>query len=290
MTLTIAVTGGNGFIGKTLVKNLIKNDLNVISLQRSKNIPAELIEVRQLNLSSIDSITETLLEGIDILVHMAAIVHNSSAKADSYDKLNFEATKKLFELSVKVSVQKFIFISSVGVYGLNCYKSPIDINFPTNPKSDYAKSKLKSEVNLLSMYQGDIKVSIFRLPLVYGNGSRGNYSFLEKISKTKIPLPFGATNNKRSLVSVEQVTKVLLDAIKNQDLYLGLNLIAEEHPTSTKEIIVKLRNEYGMSPNLFPIPKIFMKLFLTIIGKNKVYEQLYENLVFNSSIDMSKYH
>ena len=127
------------------------------------------------------------------------------------------------------------------------------------------------------------------MPLVIGENAPGNYGFLENISKTNLPLPFSLAKNKRSVISVDVVANVILEATQSLSAFEGLHLLAESPPVSTRELIVGLRNNYGKSPNLFPIPKLIMKLILSAIGKRKIYEQLYEDLVFATSVNLSNF-
>ena len=86
----------------------------------------------------------------------------------------------------------------------------------------------------------------------------------------------------------------MLNTIRRKSLYLdnhlGINLLGNEKPISTKELIISLREENGLKPNLIPIPKALMKFCLSAIGKKKVYEQLYKDLVFISSIEKKYYN
>ena len=67
-----------------------------------------------------------------------------------YLKSNYKATKFLVDQCIKYKVKKFIYLSTISVYGLTSSKSKININFPVNPITNYAKSKLLSENYLLS--------------------------------------------------------------------------------------------------------------------------------------------
>ena len=160
MTLTIALTGGTGFIGKKIIKDLLNENFNVISLQRVITVEKK-IKTRYIDLLSTKTITNKLLSDVDIIIHIAALVHNSKIKAELYETINYEATKKLFNVSKSLRLKKFIFISTVSVYGLQSYKEHIDINFPTNPLTEYAKSKLKSENFLVSSLTKDLKLSLW---------------------------------------------------------------------------------------------------------------------------------
>lgn len=289
MTLTVGVTGGTGFIGRRIIQCLMNEGVHVISLQRSSKATCG-TPVRRLDLSSMGRINEELLKGIDVIVHTAALVHAVSAEESQHKLLNSDATIQLFNLARAVGVKKFIFISTVGVYGVSSHSLPLDLKTHINPQTLYAKAKRTAEIQLLKKIYPNIAVSVFRLPLVTGENAPGNYGLLEKISKSKLPLPFGITENKRSVVSVDLVAKVIVDSAKNIQLYNGLHLLSKEPPVSTKDLIVQLRHHYAMPINLLPVPKLIMKCLLTLLGKKKMYEQLYEDLVFKSSIDTQKYH
>ena len=287
--IVVGVTGANGFIGRNLVKKLRKQGFRVISLQRI--IPSSSkYEARVFDLCKLETINEELLYGIDILIHTAALVHKPQADKKFYKTMNFEATKKLYQLSADLNIKKFIFLSTVGVYGKTSYSSPIDINFPVSPKSEYGVSKLDSENYLLQKARDNEqklspKISILRLPLVHGKNAPGNFGLLEKLSKLKFPLPFGCANNQRTIVSVETVVDTTTQFCLNLNNNLGINLLGNDNPISTKQLILCLREENGLKPNLFPVPKLFMKILFSVIGKRKIYEQLFEDLVFINSIN-----
>jgi nucleoside-diphosphate-sugar epimerase len=279
---TVAVTGGNGFIGKKLIEQLQAQGHKVISLQRSSELLAE-TEKRYFDLSDISSINRDILVDVDVVIHAAALVHNPKADYNSYDSHNFQATKSLFSACVDCKIEKFIFLSTVGVYGLYSSSKKINIETKTSPISPYAEAKLKSEKFLLA---SDVatKVSIIRLPLVYGKNAPGNFGALEKIALSKVPLPFLNVNNKRSMVDISKLVKILAIAVEYKDRYLRLQLLCDEKSFSTQEIIKKIRLENGINPLLFPLPKNLFKVLLNAAGKKKIYEQLFEDLEFESTI------
>jgi nucleoside-diphosphate-sugar epimerase len=288
MTLTVGITGGTGFLGKYIIRSLIKKNINIISLQRSlkKN---EATSTRYFDLSDPSTLNEKLLRGIDVIIHTAALVHDKLAEESKHLSLNITATSKLFNLSKTVGVRKFIFISTVGVYGLNSSPSIISRYTEINPLTPYAKAKSSSEKELLGDKSSRIVVSVFRLPLVILKNAPGNYGLLDKISKTRLPLPFGLTDNKRSVISGTVAAQVIAKAAQDLDTFNGLHLICESIPVSTKELVVNLRKANLMPSNLLPVPKIIMKLLLYALRKKNIYEKLYEDLVFTSSINVEKY-
>ena len=210
-------------------------------------------------------------------------MHNAKAGHELHNSNNFEATKSLFNVCVDCEIEKFIFLSTVGVYGLFSSTKTINVNSNTAPISPYGESKLKSEQFLLAS-DVSTKISIIRLPLVYGKGAPGNFGALEKIALSKIPLPFLNVNNKRSMVNVYRLAETLVSIVECKDKYLGLQLLCEEKSFSTKDVIIKIRVENGMTPLLFPFPKKLLKFVLRVLGKDIIYKQLFEDLEFESTI------
>ena len=283
--IVVGVTGGNGFLGRKIVKFLDNSGIEVVSLQRCQKKISK-VQTRLFDLSDFSSISKELTSNLDIIIHTAALVHNTDADYKSHQKLNFEATKRLYKISQNSGVKKFIFLSTVGVYGLSSFKEILDVSSSVSPKTPYATAKLDTEKFLLSQKNQNTRISIIRLPLVYGENAPGNYGALEKLSKINIPLPFGGIKNKRSMISVDNVAKVLFDACKNLEKHNGLHLLVEPIPISTTNLLSNLRQRNISTIRLFPVPKFIFKFLLVLVGKRKIYEQLFENLIFKSSIDI----
>jgi nucleoside-diphosphate-sugar epimerase len=282
--MKVGITGGNGFIGKKIILELLEKHMHIISMQRSsQNIDG--VEIRNFDLSNISDKTKDIFSDIDVVIHTAALVHNRSANRKSHQKINFDATIKLVEICKSVGVQYFIFLSTVGVYGVSSSVEKISLKNKVNPISEYAKSKLDVE-NILLSNNSQMQVSILRLPLVYGDAAKGNFRLLEKIADTPIPLPFLNIKNKRSMVSVENVAKIIGVMVRNKNKYLGLHLLAEKKSFSTEEIIKTIKINKERRLLLFPVPTLVMKFIMNMLGQKKLYQQLFEDLEFKSSIDL----
>ena len=282
--MKVGITGGNSFIGKKIILELLEKHMHIISMQRSsQNIDG--VEIRNFNLSNISDKTKEIFSDIDVVIHTAASVHNRFTSRKSHQKINVDATIKLVEICKSVGVQYFIFLSTVGVYGVSSSVEKISLKNKVNPISEYAKSKLNVE-NILLSNNSPMQVSILRLPLVYGEAAKGNFRLLEKIADTPIPLPFLNIKNKRSMVSVENVAKIIGVMVRNKNKYLGLHLLAEKKSFSTEELIKAIRINKERRLLLFPVPKLVMKFILNMLGQKKLYQQLFEDLEFKSSIDL----
>ncbi len=282
MSFKVAVTGGSGFIGRAIITALLKENIEVLSLQRSKNNFSN-IDIVSFELRNVENLSIHTFSNIDVVVHAAALVHQRSASEEDHTKLNFDSTKKIFEICENAGIKKFIYLSTVGVYGINSSKDRISISSPVSPNSFYARAKLMSEDYLLNL-NSNVDIVVLRLPLVYGRNSPGNFGILEKFANLNIPLPFKNVKNKRSMIRVDKLATVIAELASNKRSHLGLHLLAEKKSYSTEQIITSLKEENSKPLLLFSIPIPFIKFLLVFLGKRKLFEQIFGDLEFISTI------
>ena len=97
--------------------------------------------------------------------------------------------------------------------------------------------------------------------------SPGNFGILEKLALKNIPLPFLGVKNKRSLIRVDLVAKIVTKISLHLEKYLGLHLLCEKKAFSTEFIISKIRKKNKINSKLFFFPKVLAKLIFIIFGK-----------------------
>ena len=187
--MRILITGSNGFVGSPLSDRLEDIGHEIIRVQRRNKTEEFYIE-------NIDRLTEwgELLEGVDLVIHCAAKAHQTyiSSEDESYTEINTEGTKNLALQSAKKGINKFIFISTIKVYGeVNKDNRPYSLTSEEQPIDSYAKSKFNAEKALYTISEKtNMQVIIIRCPLVYGPNVRANFLNLIKIVEKSLPLPF----------------------------------------------------------------------------------------------------
>ena len=263
--MKVAVTGAGGFIGSAVLRELAGNGHDTLALSR-------------------DALLAPDFDGVDAVIHCAALAHRTGAErpqADEFDAVNHRLTVELAEKARQAGVRRFIFVSTI--YTIAGNPSPLMPDMPFSPRDDYGHAKAKAEAALLAMR--GIEVVIARPVLVYGPDARANLRALMKLCDTGLPLPFGLANNRRSFVSLENVARALVFLVNAQkDQVSGQTFhLAEPEPRSTRELVSKARKAMGRPSRLLPVPAFLMKVLLTLVGRQTLYEQLFGDMVADTS-------
>lgn len=263
--MKIAVTGAGGFIGSALTQMLVGEGHEVLPLSRNE-------------------LSDPDLFGVETVVHCAALAHRTGAErpdADTFDAVNHRLAVGIATKAKAAGVRRFVFVSTI--YTIAGNPSPLTPDMPLMPRDDYGRAKAKAEADLREI--NGIEVVIARPVLIYGPRARANLKALIKLCNSGLPLPFGLANNRRSFVSLENVARALtfLSVAPAEKVAGRVFHLAEPQPRSTKELVTKLRAALGKPSRLVPVPPIFMRILLSAAGKSGLYDQLYGDLVADSS-------
>jgi UDP-glucose 4-epimerase len=148
----VLVTGGAGFIGSELVRQLAIAGASVTAVDNLVNGKRENLEeviCNQVSLEVTDirdtGSMEKFLDGVDIVYHLACLgVRHSIHDPEQNHEVNASATLHLLELSKKLEVGRFVYVSTSEVYG-TARHTPMTEQHPTMPHTVYGGSKLAGE-------------------------------------------------------------------------------------------------------------------------------------------------
>ncbi|WP_224798297.1 NAD-dependent epimerase/dehydratase family protein [Idiomarina abyssalis] len=285
----ILVTGGRGFVGGQLIARLQELQTDFISLVRSGSEGLASFEAAMPEEPSSESLTSLVTEfgqPINTVIHCAGLAHSNLRNADyeDYRVANVILTEELAKLALNVGATKFIFLSTIGVHG-RISSELISESSSLVPYDDYSRSKLKAEKCLVELFENEKRSSelvIIRPPLIVGEGAPGNLSKLIKLCDWPVPLPFGLIDNKRTVLSLENLLDFICFAQDNTDVS-GIFTLADDEVLSTKEIAREIKSSLGKSRFMFPVPMMFMKILSSLVRKPHFYEQLCGDLVVDSA-------
>jgi nucleoside-diphosphate-sugar epimerase len=258
-----------------------------------RNLSARLAAgARSFALNNLDGANDwqVTLNDVDVVIHAAARVHVMNEVAvdplAAFREVNVEATLNLARQAAEYGVKRFIFISSIKVNGEGTEAGAVyradDTPAPIGP---YAISKLEAEQGLMSLAANTgMEVVVIRPVLVYGPGVKANFLSMMRWLYRGVPLPFGAVNNLRSLVAIDNLVDLIVTCSDHPAAANQVFLASDGEDVSTTQLLRKLANALGKPARLLPIPTRIMSGVAAMIGKRAMADRIFGSL----QVDISK--
>ena len=249
----IFLTGANGFIGQRLLVSLKAKDEREIRILSRHSHPD--FETVVCDLQS-ELVPDDALDDVETVFHLAGFAHDlryASGVEHLYRKVNVVATVRLVELAVNSGVERFVFVSSVKAGGVN-------EDDGVQPNGVYGETKREAELKILEIgRQSKMHVSIVRPSLVYGTGVKGNLALMRRgVEQGWFP-PLPETGNRRSLIHVEDLVKVLIlvaeDYRANGEIFIATDGV----PHSSREIYEAICQSVGKKTPNWRVPKFIFE-------------------------------
>ena len=243
----ILFTGALGFIGTNLLHKLAKENLKIHTLVRPgapipENLRNTLVNPIFVDLEdTIELQNQVEILNFDTAFHIGAVRGGRNFTQQVYKKVNIDATEVLAKIAIKKSA-KFIFCSSVGVFGAIPKKLPPDENTERQEDNYYHYTKIEAESKLQNMIKEGLKLVIIRPSIVYGVGDFGfPYSLIKMIDKGVFLNC--ASRAKINMVDVETLADAFLNSamfsVKNGSAYN----ISDKNPVELKTLVDFISNK-----------------------------------------------
>ena len=277
--MTILITGAGGFVGENLVNKLLSKGHEIVALVRSTD---SLTNISKYKSDKFRTIIADLSKPIKIdfsvseIVHLAAQIVYPSITETRFAEKNIVTMANTIRLAKQLNVKKFIFLSSVSVYG-SPKSGILSEGSPLINPSSYGTSKYLGEL-MLSDLSGTVSVVNIRIPSVLGKTANPN--FITKISESALKNEEFFIKNPKSLynstIHVDDVCCLINNLLEKKmtpfqdtinlacnnpirlidlaklvvnELSSRSKIIIDETPSSSSLIsIEKLTNEYNFIP------------------------------------------
>jgi UDP-glucose 4-epimerase len=267
---SVLVTGCNGFIGRHLVPYLAVRGHKVIAASRAAHIfdDRDIVSVRLPDLSeSFD--WQPFLQGCDAVIHLAGIAH-TPADEITYDQVNRRATEKLAQAAERGGIH-LIFVSSIAAQSGSSSEHELSEDDTPQPINAYGRSKLAAEQAIRA---SGAALTILRPVVMYGEGEKGNFAFIHKISSLPIPLPFGGLKAKRSVLSIENFCSAIEFVLTNSRARGETFIVSDPEPVAVPELIARHRATFSRSPGMLSIPEKRIERLLKLTGQNAIWQKI----------------
>ncbi|MEC8252696.1 MAG: NAD-dependent epimerase/dehydratase family protein [Planctomycetota bacterium] len=217
MLPTCLLTGASSFVARALVPRLAQTHrLRLLvrpgqRLAHFASIPHERVEGRLED----EAALAAGLRGVDVVVHLAAIVSFCHEDRQRMFAVNEEGTQRLLQLSLAAGVRRALHVSTISAVGYTDAPRELDERAPYNfgpLRIGYSDSKRAAEERALEACRDGLEVVIVNPPSMYGAGDRrkGDASLLGAVMEGRVRVaPPGGTN----VVNVADVCEGMLAAL-----------------------------------------------------------------------------
>ena len=267
----VALSGATGFIGSVLHPELVRRGYEVLSVSR-----AELEAMRN------GADASENLAGCTAAVHLAARAHvlreTEVDPVTAFRVANRDTTLAFARACAKEGVGRFVFVSSIGVNGSSSTR-PFRPDDPPAPEEPYAVSKLEAERDLSALASATgLEVVVVRPPLVYGPHAKGNFLRLLQLAAISLPLPLASISGKRSLLSVWNLSDLLIRCIEHPAAPGRVLLAGDGEDVELPELIRLLAAAMGRPGRLLAVPEGLLRTLTGLLGARRVFAKLTASL------------
>jgi nucleoside-diphosphate-sugar epimerase len=291
----VLVTGADGFVGKAVCRRLLESGYTPrAGLRNAALWPAlqaatpGLTDFAALGDLGANPNVRAALEDVSAVVHLAARVHvmrdHAADPLHEFRRVNVAGTEALAHAAAELSVRRFVFVSTAKVNGESTSGRPFAEEDPPAPQDPYAVSKWEAEEALRSVAAiSGLEVAIVRPPLVYGPRVRANFLRLMRLVEWGLPLPLPDTNNRRSLIGVENLADCLVRCATHPGAANQTFMVSDGQDVSTRELVARLAQPLGRSALFLPVPELALRLAARLVRKEPALNRLLGSLELDSS-------
>jgi UDP-4-keto-D-QuiNAc 4-reductase len=274
----VLVTGATGFVGAVLCEHLRDAGFTVRAALRSeRSLPACIAERCVIGDLAAAGPLEAALDGVDAVVHAAARAHvlnDSPENAALYEQVNAQGTRILAEAAARAGVRRFVYLSSIKVNGEESARAFRADDVPA-PQDAYGRSKWAGEQALFAVTAGSaMQGVVVRPPLVYGPGVKANFLRLMRWVSSGWPLPLGHIRNRRSLVSLWNLSDFLVCVLEHPAAAQRVWLVSDGEDLSTTALIRQLAVALRRPARLVPVPPMLLRAAASALGRAEVIDRL----------------
>ena len=282
----VFVSGWGGFSGSHIVKFLLQSGHHVSTITRDKTASTlkkpRIPGLFELIYADINNLT-SLPKNIDVVIHTAGTSPDFGTNIYDFINNNILATQKLVCLALDAHVKKFIYFSSMSIYG-TIVAPTVDENTPILNPDAYGASKLFGEFCLQECAD---KLSSFalRLPAIVGKGARRHWlaTTLEKALKDEPIKAFNLNSPFNNAIHIQDlclfINKLLSSPLEG---FNAITLASEDHLTISS-IINKIKKSTNSSSQIITIPETSKSFTISIEKAKKEFQ--YQPSYFQTTLD-----
>ncbi len=237
----ILVTGASGFVGKNLVKELLKRNKKVrCFVRRTSNIvPLKGAEIFYGDMTDKYSLMKAT-KGVASVVHLAAVGFGNYKF--NY-KIHVEGAKNLIEACKENKIKRVIVVSTLATVA--------------EKKSDYGVTKAMADDLFL---KSGLDVTILKPDFIYGADSKDFLNLVNAVKKRKIMPVVGHGNYKQRPIYIDDVVAAIISSLKKKSAIGKTFIVASKEEITSNSMIDSIMKKEGIKKI-----KIYLPVWLASI-------------------------
>jgi uncharacterized protein YbjT (DUF2867 family) len=257
----IVITGATGFVGEEVVKQARAAGYPVRAIVREPQHAQWLaerygVELFHGNVLYAPSI-EGAMQGANCVIHLVGIIHEW--KENTFERTHVQATKNVVDEAKRSGVKRFIHMSALGTR--------------ENARSRYQQTKWAGEE---CVRKCGMAWTIFRPSFIYGPKDKSVNTFVQLIRRLPFVPVLGAGNTRIQPISVENVAKAFVAAIRNDESVSKIYDLCGPEPFTWNELYDKLQKLLGTHKRKLHLPMPIARM------QAAVFESILSNPPFTS--------
>lgn len=252
--MDIFVTGGTGYVGVPIVRQLIQDGHRIRLLTRRPETGSlfsskvQLIEGNLFDLASL----QIGLHGADAVVHLVGIIREQPSKGITMRRVHDEGTALLLQAATSAKVKRFIHMSALGARA--------------DAVSDYHRSKWNAEKRVR---QSGLDFTIFRPSVVFGAGGPGA-SFVRQLAgvvrKAPVIPMIGDGSFRLQPVHTSVVADVFAKSLDRSDVVGETFDIGGPEVITYKEILQQIASALSVRKPMVHVPLVMLEYAIRMLG------------------------
>jgi nucleoside-diphosphate-sugar epimerase len=241
-----ALTGGAGYIGGELARDLRGRGHDVRTLSRSQQatVKGDIRDPKALR---------ELVRDADVVVHLAAYVHKRAgtrAQERECREINVAGTRAVVQAVVDQAPRALLInVSTANVYGSAA--DALDENAALAPRTLYGETKLEAEQIVRN---APLATVTLRPAMVFGPGAPGNLPRLVRLVKRGIVLLLGDGENQKTLAPVARVIAAIHAVAHDRAAATGQTYNVGGVTCSMRRILAVIAEELALAPRVISLP------------------------------------
>ncbi|HMO34860.1 MAG TPA: NAD-dependent epimerase/dehydratase family protein [Gemmatales bacterium] len=263
------ITGTTGFVGSHLAEACQKRGIPTVTIARSSSdlqYPREFgCQVVSGDLTD-PQVVQQAMEGVNVVIHSAAKVGDWGPVED-YREVNVQATALLLEAAKAQQVERFIHISSLGVYeARDHFNTDETVPPPRKHMDGYTQTKMEAEAVVLGYFQThQLPVVILRPGFVYGTRDRTVLpKLLENLRHQRVRY-LGSGQQQMNTIHVENIVQAVFLAISKPEAVGEIFNLTDDEIVTKKQFLETVADAAGLPRPVKHVPIAVAKTLASVV-------------------------